>query len=410
MVTEPAGAGLGTIERWHHVLVQNAGYYSGGGGGSGGGGPVTLGDRLAIMLGRTFAESTEQRPNVTVGLFREFVEANILAQRLRYPAAVKFVVADFDAHFGSAVGASVRQWCQQWGWPLLWSLPSDKCSSGGGGGGGCPPVRASVRLVDLAVAKDSALNLTMPQKAAALFEKQWAAAVAQRAATPRNTLSIAACNVSDTLQLWAGAPLREPTANSTGPLLNQGASCQHGDKDKGNKQCGWVDSGSLGHGVCVSSRMGQPASSHHHGGGFFQIGPPCERSFHWSLDNHTIIQQDRTGGGATFCLDVNNGVGPVELYPCHPAGDPDIGHQQFDYDTTTGLLHTMGDYCVTLVPPPGPAPIDAASLWSQLETGLPPAAFVRPVSPHGCADVDRCVGMVDNASATFGDCVCVKQL
>lgn len=75
-------------------------------------------DRVATLLGRMLGRSCVL--NVSAARFDYYFEAELFG-RLEFPTAVRFVVADMGPLFGTALGATVRQWCTRWGWPLLWS-------------------------------------------------------------------------------------------------------------------------------------------------------------------------------------------------------------------------------------------------------------------------------------------------
>ena len=52
-----------------------------------------------------------------------YSEANI-AGRIPYPDGIKFVILTFPDFFGTGNVTEVRDWCVQWGWPLVCESPS----------------------------------------------------------------------------------------------------------------------------------------------------------------------------------------------------------------------------------------------------------------------------------------------
>ena len=102
-------------------------------------------------------------------------------------------------------------------------------------------------------------------------------------------------------------------------------------------------------------------------------------------------------------------AGPIVASSCHAASDPDIRHQQFQWNATTELLYTGLGSCITVVPDwQRDTGIDVTAMWARLKRALPATAFVVPVSPRGCVAVDDCIGMVDDPHASCGDCVCIS--
>ncbi len=102
----------GTTESLYHLLLVLEKSWLGGG-------------ALATTFSRTFS-----RDWGTPALDREsafkYMEANIVGAPF-YPKAIKFMIGSFPYLFGSEAGESLRAWCRERGWPLVWAigLPDD---------------------------------------------------------------------------------------------------------------------------------------------------------------------------------------------------------------------------------------------------------------------------------------------
>jgi len=90
-------------------------------------------------------------------------EADVLGS-VRYPEAVKFIVASFDFYFGNETGTDLRNWCIRHKWALAWVLyPNAVCAD-------------SRRLLDPVVLPSTTVNVTLSPAYAASFAAQWAVA------------------------------------------------------------------------------------------------------------------------------------------------------------------------------------------------------------------------------------------
>jgi hypothetical protein len=229
------------------------------------------------------------------------------------------------------------------------------------------------------------LNVTVGIAELELFQREWEAAFAN--ASRRSQLDTAPCNAMDLYQQWSGLTLTAASDKGVASeLVNKGA-------DK-----------------CVAEELSGGGGGHHHWmPAALQIGRPCAAGFRYFPGNGSLWHGTGTGHQ---CVDINDGQGPVGQFQCHSAGDPDVEHQQFEFDRATGLLrtkvsHGSGGGCVTVVANPNPQ-IDAVGSWARLRAGIPARAFVVPVSPRGCEDIDVCVGMEagSGVAGKLGDCVC----
>ena len=100
-------AALATLNHTAHALLANEVYWKS---------PRALLAKLA----RIFSPLASPAPIAGEDLPR-YLEA-VPAATLRYPADIRFVVADFSSLFGSAIGAELQRWCVRQGWPFTWSL------------------------------------------------------------------------------------------------------------------------------------------------------------------------------------------------------------------------------------------------------------------------------------------------
>lgn len=71
------------------------------------------------------------------------------------------------------------------------------------------------------------------------------------------------------------------------------------------------------------------------------------------LFHHNLSTQQIDSGKSNRCLDVNGGLGPELIFwSCHTLKDADFSHQQFAYNSTSGLLTSLSSItaglCVTL--------------------------------------------------------------
>ena len=74
---------------------------------------------------------------------------------------------------------------------------------------------------------------------------------------------------------------------------------------------------------------------------------PCADAPHfiYNHSNKSLAIADGTGR----CVDVNHGSGPdIEFYSCHTAENPDLTHQQFDYDSSTHQLSSVANTSLCL--------------------------------------------------------------
>eukprot|EP01062_Namystynia_karyoxenos_P062807 TRINITY_DN55670_c0_g1_i1.p1 TRINITY_DN55670_c0_g1~~TRINITY_DN55670_c0_g1_i1.p1 ORF type:complete len:502 (+),score=86.39 TRINITY_DN55670_c0_g1_i1:95-1600(+) len=119
--------------------------------------------RMLLPWGRT--------PNMTGEWIDYFYEADMLANP-RFPEAVKFVVAWVPSLFGTTEGESVRAWCAQWGWPLVWALGPNAHDYNNP----APPRmgwQATGRVVDPLGLHALAHNVTLPASAVQEFTALW---------------------------------------------------------------------------------------------------------------------------------------------------------------------------------------------------------------------------------------------
>ena len=78
--------------------------------------------RLALLFARQLQSwGSPGYPNMTVPAFDYYFEAQLLGNPRFDQGAVKMVVADFAVNFGTDSGDSIKTWCADRGWPLIWS-------------------------------------------------------------------------------------------------------------------------------------------------------------------------------------------------------------------------------------------------------------------------------------------------
>ena len=105
----------------------------------------------------------------------------------QYPHGIKFVIATFTSLFGTANATAVREWCVQWGWPLVWALGTNSGESDAIGPGGVTAVAAvdgMDRVLDPLVLRQipAGRNITVSNGTEAAFAALWGAVNASRAA------------------------------------------------------------------------------------------------------------------------------------------------------------------------------------------------------------------------------------
>ena len=118
------------------------------------------------------------------------VSAVRLTRQLRaaqYPHGIKFVIATFTSLFGTANATAVRDWCVQWGWPLVWALGTNSGESDAIGPGGVTAVAAvdgMDRVLDPLVLRQipAGRNISIGNGTQAAFAALWGAVNASRAA------------------------------------------------------------------------------------------------------------------------------------------------------------------------------------------------------------------------------------
>ncbi|EDQ89097.1 uncharacterized protein MONBRDRAFT_37188 [Monosiga brevicollis MX1] len=157
---------------------------------------------LARLVLRLLARTTYTRPDAGLALtFVEntfgYLEVNTLAT-LRYPTSVKMMMASFDLMFGTDEAATLRAWCVEQGWPLIWATnPYEThfiCAPNTSTNCDVPPdrlilgmERANVRVLDPIVlsALPTFANATAGSDwfgVRARFNASWAAVTADRSA------------------------------------------------------------------------------------------------------------------------------------------------------------------------------------------------------------------------------------
>ena len=105
----------------------------------------------------------------------------------QYPHGIKFVIATFTSLFGTANATAVRDWCVQWGWPLVWALGTNSGESDAIGPGGVTAVAAvdgMDRVLDPLVLRQipAGRNISIGNGTQAAFAALWGAVNASRAA------------------------------------------------------------------------------------------------------------------------------------------------------------------------------------------------------------------------------------
>ena len=181
-------------------------------------------------------------------------------------------------------------------------------------------------------------------------------------------LFVKACKAEDATQRWSGDTLL--TAKTPSTLTNAGAPA----------------------GMCLGTAAQDPV----------QMAAPATCSstpplFIYNHTNHTIALTV-PGAGLGLCLDVNHGTGPdVDLYDCHASTNPDLPHQEFIYDNSTGQLRTAlnASVCLALnrtkimpyiTPPctwPSNAPAGVPFPSSDLLRGVTVLEDATPIAGYG---------------------------
>lgn len=176
-------ASVGVPGSLRHLVLANAYFYNY----TAVHGPTPAGtDYAALNVARLVARQLQRWATAPQLLPNEagtqYFEANPLTA-LTYPGAVKFLIASYHDLFGTPVGARVREWCVQRGWPLLWGGTAALNRTDP-----APPhpYPAKTRLLDPVVlaALPAGRNLSVG-RAAAAFDSAWAAGAG---ATPLPTL------------------------------------------------------------------------------------------------------------------------------------------------------------------------------------------------------------------------------
>ena len=103
---------------------------------------------LAFLFARVFGDYFSENYTAFDAQYSEaYWEANLAGTPI-YPsgsgAAVRLVLGDFPALFGTASGLKLRRWCERQGWALVWAMGN----GGGSNPGGNPEVaRGNLRLL-----------------------------------------------------------------------------------------------------------------------------------------------------------------------------------------------------------------------------------------------------------------------
>lgn len=202
---------LGTVQHFDHLFLTNEKYWN-----------TTMSRVLCRMLA-----PWDRAPLLTGPDLIHYWEAMPMTE-LRYPKAIKFLIAAFPALFGTSAGTALQQWCAKEGWLLIWSLglnfghvSMDFWSVAQPGVGYASP--ANKRLADPIVMSmtTAGSNLSLTNSTVDTFHKAWLQAKSLRAKSLK-----ANATVSNTSWGVAWQELAEaiPGALRLAPL--SGAACE----------------------------------------------------------------------------------------------------------------------------------------------------------------------------------------
>lgn len=193
---------LGTADHFTHLWLSNVRYWLA---------PNATDADVGRALVRKFQQLVA--PNAAPLTGADFIHywEGMPAMALPFDRAVNFAVASFPALFGSPAGVELREWCDRYGWPLVWSLGlntgrAEQFFSIGYNDG---TFAANRRVLD---ARAKGATASLPGAAAAALDAAWAKAAALRAA------GYTTANATTWAAQWAAFAAASPAAANLAPV------------------------------------------------------------------------------------------------------------------------------------------------------------------------------------------------